>query len=366
MLKRKAKTKSRSDSKGSSQSLPKLKLKPQTGSGAKLKKQKKISNPKYSKKKDTKLKTVKVSRNSKTTKKKVKKPLRTGDIDKGIFWLASYPKSGNTWFRAFLTNIQRNAEEAADINAMNKTPIASARGIFDEYCGIYSAELTQAEIDAIRPRIYEAMTENAFHNIYLKIHDAYHLTMNKEPMMSLKATKGAIYLVRNPLDVAVSFAHHSSCTIPQMIKGMEESHYALARNWKQLPNQLRQNLFTWKEHVNTWTTRPEFPVCMLRYEDMKNDSIKTFHRAARFLEIDCTKSEVKKALDKCKFERLQEQEQEKGFREKAPKSKAFFRKGKVGSWREELTAKQAKRIIEFNRDMMIKLGYIDEQGELTC
>ena len=53
----------------------------------------------------------------------------------GIYWLASYPKSGNTWFRAFLCNLQEDGEEPADINDLATGGIASARGWLDEVLG---------------------------------------------------------------------------------------------------------------------------------------------------------------------------------------------------------------------------------------
>ncbi len=54
----------------------------------------------------------------------------------GIIWPASYPKSGNTWFRVFLTNLRGEQEKSADINNLHRTPIASARGIFDDEVGL--------------------------------------------------------------------------------------------------------------------------------------------------------------------------------------------------------------------------------------
>ena len=35
-----------------------------------------------------------------------------------ILWLASYPRSGNTWLRAFLHNLFRNSAEPYDINRL--------------------------------------------------------------------------------------------------------------------------------------------------------------------------------------------------------------------------------------------------------
>ncbi|NOZ51459.1 MAG: sulfotransferase domain-containing protein, partial [Chloroflexi bacterium] len=73
----------------------------------------------------------------------------------GIIWLASYPKSGNTWMRVFLTNYLRDSDEPAEINNLDGGPIASARDIFDRVIGVESSDLTAEEIDRFRPAVYE-------------------------------------------------------------------------------------------------------------------------------------------------------------------------------------------------------------------
>src|SRR6056297_2434972 len=73
---------------------------------------------------------------------------------KNTIWLASYPKSGNTWFRVFLSNLFSETPEPADINSLHETPIASARQPFDEATGLPSSDLTFEEVDHLRPEVY--------------------------------------------------------------------------------------------------------------------------------------------------------------------------------------------------------------------
>lgn len=65
----------------------------------------------------------------------------------GIYWLASYPKSGNAWFRAFLRNLQEDGDAPVDINELQTGSIASARGWLDEVLGFDTAELTPDEVE---------------------------------------------------------------------------------------------------------------------------------------------------------------------------------------------------------------------------
>ena len=68
---------------------------------------------------------------------------------KNIIWLASYPKSGNTWFRIFLTNLLQKHTSPANINELTGGPIASSRQLFDELTGIDSSDLTFDEIEKL-------------------------------------------------------------------------------------------------------------------------------------------------------------------------------------------------------------------------
>jgi aryl sulfotransferase len=280
-----------------------------------------------------------------------------------IIWLASYPKSGNTWFRVFLTNLRGEEDVPAQINKLNSTPIASARDIFDDAVGIESSDLTMDEIDRLRPEIYEHIAANADETLFMKVHDAYTYVDKNTPLFPKKATLGAIYFIRNPLDVAVSFAHHSDWDYDTAISRMADERYAFYGRPSRLDNQLRQRLLSWSGHVLSWVDESGLPVCVLRYEDMKQRPAETFGRAVMFSGLEYTKEQIARALDLSSFEELQRQEKESGFREKSPSSDLFFRKGEVGSWRGELTEKQARQIVNDHREVMRRFGYLGTNDE---
>ncbi len=283
----------------------------------------------------------------------------------GIIWLASYPKSGNTWFRVFLTNLRGEQKAPAGINELDGGPIASARGIFDHEVGIEASDLTADEIDRIRPEVYEQLAANSDETLFMKVHDAYAFVDGQYPLFPKIATKGAVYFLRNPLDAAVSFAHHSGWDYDRAISEMAIRDFAFCGKPKRLHKQLRQKLLTWSGHVKSWTEQTTFPVCVLRYEDMKQNPLETFTKAVRFSGLEYGKDEIQKALDLSAFERLQRQERETGFNEKSPSSELFFRKGKVGSWRGELTEKQAGQIVKDQREVMHRFGYLGEDGSIV-
>lgn len=283
---------------------------------------------------------------------------------KGIVWLASYPKSGNTWFRTFLTNFLRDGETPASINDLDGGPIASARHPFDEALGYDSGEMTFDEIDRLRPEVYLYQARNAEATVYCKIHDAYTVLPDGRPLVPPAATDCALYFVRNPLDVAVSFAHHSAQDrFDRVIRRMGMAEHAFCDTDATEVNQLRQKLLTWSGHVTSWADAPGIRVLIVRYEDMKLQPEATFGAAVRFAGLPDDPARVKKALEFSRFEELKKQEEKDGFGEKMPRAKSFFRKGEIGSWREALSAEQAAKIVADHADVMRRFGYLKANGE---
>jgi aryl sulfotransferase len=130
---------------------------------------------------------------------------RAADGDGGVtrtIWLASYPKSGSTWFRMLVANLSAQDSKPVDINDLpERGNIASARGPFDHLLLIDSGLLTHDEIDCLRPRVYEQLAQGAADDEYdsrektvpvrfVKTHDAYSLTPNGESLVA--GRRGAV------------------------------------------------------------------------------------------------------------------------------------------------------------------------------
>jgi hypothetical protein len=277
-----------------------------------------------------------------------------------IVWLASYPKSGNTWIRAFLTALLNPDKDGLDINNMVPSTIASSRQLFDEMSGVSASDLLPEEIDRLRPAIYRQNAMESDELLYHKIHDAWIRLPNGEPLVPADVTRAVIYIIRNPLDVAVSFAHHLHSSIDKTIDIMNNPDYAFCDRRDRLVNQLRQRLLTWSGHVKSWVDESGLPVWVIRYEDMLTKSEMTFSKAVKFIGLQYTSTEIKAALELCHFSTLQKQEAEKGFSEKNMRSPSFFRKGTAGDWRNVLTREQVLKIMGAHEAMMARFGYGEE------
>lgn len=279
---------------------------------------------------------------------------------KNIVWLASYPKSGNTWFRVFLTNLLNEKTEPAHINDLTETSISSSRKIFDDYTGLSSSDLSFDEIDKLRPDVYRMQSDESAELLFKKVHDKFYWVNNQQPLFPPDVSFGAIYFIRNPLDVLVSFAHHSSKSINKMVKTMNNSDFAFCERDDMLQNQLRQQIGSWSDHVKSWTEQKIIPVKVLRYEDMISDTFNTFKAAVQFLKINKNDQQIISAIQKSDFKILAQQEKENGFKEKLIKSESFFRKGQIGDWQNSLNKMQRDEIIKRNSEIMTKFGYLNE------
>ncbi len=280
------------------------------------------------------------------------------DDPRKTVWLTSYPKSGNTWFRGFLTALLHPDQPEIDINNLHPTTIASSRQLFDELTGVSSADLSYSEIERLRPRVYRQLAQESTEVLYQKVHDAWTLTPAGEPLFPPDITRSVIYFIRNPLDVAVSFAHHLNTGIDKTIAIMNDSGYAFCKQTDRLHDQLRQRLLSWSGHVRSWLDDSGLPVLVMRYEDMKSDPYESFSKTVAFIGLKVTPKEIEAALEQASFQRMQLQEKEKGFHEKSTGSASFFRKGVVGDWKNILSKSQVELIIKAHSVIMEKFGYI--------
>lgn len=282
-----------------------------------------------------------------------------------IAWLASYPKSGNTWFRIVLTNYLRRGDEPASINALGAAgvlhSIASARQMFSDMLAVDAGDFTHDEYDSLRPDVYRALAGAATETPYLKVHDANVATASGEPLIPSDATRCAIYLIRNPLDVVVSFANHSGQSFDRTIDNMANPAFAFCSAVRGLPNQLRQRLLAWSAHVESWVDRAAFPVHVVRYEDMLLAPIQTFGAALRALGLAEDPGHLERAIAFSSFDELRRQEDAApdGFCEAPPNVEHFFREGRAGAWRDRLSPDQVRRVVDAHARVMRRFGYVD-------
>jgi aryl sulfotransferase len=275
-----------------------------------------------------------------------------------IVWLASYPKSGNTWLRLLLANLLSGKAEAADINEINLPgrDIVS-RGNFEEITLVDSSLLTHGEVDALRPQVVEAITAGTEKDFFVKVHDAYRSLANGEPLLG--RARAALYVLRDPRDVAISSSFHNGTSIEKAVALLNNPQTTLDKSGKRYISRVHQLIYDWSGHVESWMDQRDVPVHVIRYEDLHDAPAATLLKAADFLGLAVSAESVEHAVRCAEFSRLQRREQEAGFRERPIRSTApFFRSGRAGGWREVLSLEQQQAITGAHRRVMERFGYI--------
>ncbi|MEC9346911.1 MAG: sulfotransferase domain-containing protein [Pseudomonadota bacterium] len=275
-----------------------------------------------------------------------------------IQWLASYPKSGNTWLRFLLDSVRRGGEPIPFPTPETPNQIASARSPFDELLGIESSDLTEDEIERLRPLLYRLQAARSEEPSLRKVHDAWTLTSDGTPLFPPDVTDGVIYIVRDPRDVAASMANHNGVDLDRAITQMGNPDQIIARSRRQMSAQFPQRLMTWGGHVESWLDASGARLMLVRYEDMIADTEDVLAAAVRFLGRTASAEVIARSVAANSFERLRAGEAEAGFVERPKKSAAFFRRGEAGGWRDELTPEQVIRIETDHGAVMRRLGYL--------
>jgi hypothetical protein len=271
-----------------------------------------------------------------------------------IVWLASYPKSGNTWMRAFIANLIANRAGALPLAELpNYGTLEADPDIYSRVAGRPSSELDFDEICALRPQAHAAIAAAAPRTAFVKTHSmaAVH---NGVALISPEVTAGAICVVRNPLDVAVSMASHFAITLDEAIEYLGNERSATANS----DLFVSEFLGSWSQHVKSWADMEGPRVVVLRYEDLLDKPVKGFAKVARLIGLDGDRARIERAIAHASFSSLAAMEKRDGFVEVPIKGKRFFRSGRANQWREALTREQVARVIAGQREQMQRFRYV--------
>jgi hypothetical protein len=275
----------------------------------------------------------------------------------GILWLASYPRSGNTWTRSFIHNLVKLAygeDDEQDINGMARFSVWDiAKPFYTDALGFEPTDRNRKEIAGVRHRVQQQIADAFEGLVFVKTHHAL-VTDRGSTTINSAVTSGAVYIVRNPLDVAISYAHHLGRSIDDTIEAMAIENFETSVG----DEAVYEVYGSWSQHVLSWTRKPHQAIYVMRYEDMLAEPAGIFGGLARHLLLDVTPDQIGQAIDRASFERLRAQEDQKGFREKPKGAERFFREGRAGQWKDILTPRQIDRVVRDHGEQMARFGYL--------
>jgi hypothetical protein len=271
-----------------------------------------------------------------------------------IHWIASYPKSGNTWVRAIVDRIV-HPERPLDINALGKTApgFSGLTQKFVERNGIALSGSAPGEVRRWWTAVQREICEAAEEPIFLKTHNIA-ARFDSGPFPDPGSSAGAIYILRDPRDVALSYAHHYKMTLGLAVVALCTSS---AFNIKQEALGLTELLMSWGEHVQGWTSLKACPLLVLRYEDLLADPATAVRQIATFLNTPLSPDQIAAIVSATSFDQLKDQEKARGFNESVRRD-GFFRVGTAGQWRDLEDQSVFQPLLDKNGRMMRKHGYL--------
>ena len=282
-----------------------------------------------------------------------------------IVWLASYPKSGNTWLRAFITSL---LSKSTGENSLENMRAIRAYPLTDDFYNLLD------DFSDFKKIAKNWETSQNIINLQkkIKILKTHHQLCKIDNFLftNYKNSLATIYVVRDPRNVITSLMHHYSLkNYDEALKFIFDEHRFSGRLDKK-ENLKRRTEFptyisSWQNHFNSWKNfKKNF--LLIKYEDLINRPEKTFNKISKFkkkkINIKITNEKINEAIIKSSFKNLKKSEEKFGFSE-APisdlnETKKFFNLGPKNDWK-DLLPNQIRLEIEkkFQKEMM-ELGYL--------
>ena len=285
-----------------------------------------------------------------------------------IIWLASYPKSGNTWLRFFIISLLMGKKTNLNLSHLKAIINYPHSTHFDD---LVSDLLDFTEI--AKNWITSQKKINSDKNLrFFKTHNMLG-KFKGFPFTNSENTLGAIYIVRDPRNVITSLKNHYSLSNYQEAKeflfnenkilGLSEEQKNLYMESKKFP--LTQFVGSWKSHYLSWKNMRKNNL-LIRYEDLVNDTKNEFNKIADYigglLKLKFTEDQIDTAINFSSFEKLEKMEKKDGFAEsnigKDGNRNKFFFLGPKNDWSKILDGQISSDIEKEFETEMKELGYL--------
>ena len=290
-----------------------------------------------------------------------------------IIWIASYPKSGNTWIRSIISSMLLTKTGKFNFNLLDSIKVFDIPSRYEFVKHVNKIDykklndlniLSKYWLDS-QKKIYKKNNHTFFKNIsFFKTHSA-NINLDNKQFTNTDNSAGLIYIVRDPRDVVISYAKHYDKSIDTTINNMLNHMHILKTTEKKSPILIsKPNL-----HYKSWQYL-KVPKLIIKYENLLTNPQKIINEIMLFFQIffnynfDKHKEILENIVKTTKFKRMQNFEKKNGFNEAPYASQnknfkeLFFRKGSSKQWVNILTPNQIKKIESHCNDLMKKFDYL--------
>tara|TARA_B110000495_G_C22893902_1_gene521469 strand:+ start:198 stop:1043 length:846 start_codon:yes stop_codon:yes gene_type:complete len=280
-----------------------------------------------------------------------------------IIWIASYPKSGNTWLRSLISSYFFSKNGVFNFNQLDNIKQFSCNNI-------NSSEINSSNYQAIVSKNWIPTQEiiNKDKKIhFLKTHNAI-CSINGNSFTNQNNTVAAIYIIRDPRNVITSISNHYNLSLQDSLEFIKNKRKIIFPKKKKINYHDDFNFISnWSDHYSSWKNINFAPIKIIKYEDLTRDTNKTFisilEFLSKFIKFNFDKSKIKNSIDSTTFDKLAEMEREVGFAESSDstlnsKKIRFFHLGNKNTWSNLLDKNVSQDIDDFFKKEMKTLGYL--------
>ena len=285
-----------------------------------------------------------------------------------IIWIASYPKSGNTWIRSLLSSYLFSKDGKFSFKLLKNIEQFSSKDFLSD-------KLKSSNYQAIISKnwIPSQKIINRDKKIHiLKTHNAL-CSINGNNFTDSFNTTAVIYIVRDPRNLITALSHHYELSLDEAFSFLTNKRKIIFPvNIENKEKNIKESedfnfLGDWSTHYQSWKNINFCPIKIIKYEDCLNDAQKVFvstlNFLSKFLKFEYDKKKINTALTSTSFKNLSQMENKEGFHESATSSKTmkkikFFNLGKKNNWKSLLDKKIVKKIESRFKNEMSELGYL--------
>lgn len=277
-----------------------------------------------------------------------------------IIWIASYPKSGNTWLRSIITSLLYTTDGIFDFKLIKKIKQFPTRNQFQDFTKNFN-DINEISKFWLLAQDKINLTEEIK---FFKTHNL-NCAINKNSFTNKSHTLGTIYVVRDPRNLVNSIKNHYNKGNDEEAKNFLISKKILSRVPKDNEADIATLLGSWSDHYNFWTKRNS-NLLLIKYEDLILDTKKELERIIiylkKFMTVEINPEKIKNILSTTSFDHLKNLENKGLFNENVYDSKKnkirFFNKGPSNDWTKVLDKKIQDDIEKIFYKEMKELGYI--------